>query len=125
MTKWQPRTGARIAIGVVGLLVIAVGLLAWELETEYGGNAVGGAAAAEDGLIAVFDVDEQATEPEGDAATSIVFVGTEEEAQAYMDQRWREGRNYVVEAAIIAVGVLLVVAAVIPTRLLRSPTGTG
>lgn len=120
MTRWQPKIGGRIAIGVLGLLVIAVGWLAWELETEYGGNTPDGAAATEDGLVAVFNyVNDQATDPEGPDATSIVFVGTEEEAEAYMDQRSREGRNYVVEGAIIAAGVLLVVAAIIPTRMFR------
>lgn len=95
----------RVAVGVVGLIVVVVGLVAWSLETEYGGNAVAGSEFS-NGVERVFDIVDGALDAEGHPVTTIVFEGTPAEAQAYMTQRWSEGRNYTLPGLVIAIGGL-------------------
>ena len=105
----------RMGIGLVGVLVILVGLAAWSLETEYGGNSVGGSETAGD-VTRVFDIDEGSLDSEGHPVTTIVFEGTEAEAESFMKARWGEGRNYVYPAIVIGAGVLLLAGAFVPVR---------
>lgn len=111
--KWHPTRPIRILMMVLGVFGVLVGQVAWSLETEYGGNGVGGAEAS-NGVTRVFDVDEQSVDAEGHAVTTIVFEGTEAEAREFMEERWNEGRNYTIPVVIIALGGTLVVGAVFP-----------
>lgn len=103
---------ARVALAVIGLVVIMFGLGAWSLETEYGGNSVAGMEWS-GGVTRVFDVDEQSVDAEGHPVTTIVFEGTAEEAEAFAHQRWQEGRNYLIPGLVIGMGGLLVIGALI------------
>jgi hypothetical protein len=104
---------ARVAIGVLGGLVVLVGLVAWSLESEYGSGL--NFSTESDGTVhRVFEVDEQA--PDSEDRFIVVFEGTEEEASAYIEQRRAEGTNLVIPGLIIGVGVLIVIVALIPIR---------
>jgi len=92
---WHPRRWMRVVLTVGGTLVVLVGLAAWSLETEYGGNGVIGSATS-NGVTRVFDINEQSLDDEHQSVTTIVFQGTEAEARAFMDKRWNEGRNYTI-----------------------------
>lgn len=108
----------RVAVGVLGGLVVLVGLGVWSLGSEYGSGL--NFSTESDGTIhRVFEVNEQAPETED---RSVVFEGTEEEASAYIDQRRAEGTNLVIPGPIIGVGALIVITALIPTRKTR-PNG--
>ena len=108
---------ARVAVGVLGGLVVLVGLGVWSLETEYGSGL--NFSTESDGTVhRVFEVNEQAPEPE-DRFTAV-FEGTEEEASAYIEQRRAEGRNLVIPGLIIGVGALIVIAALLPNRETRT-----
>jgi len=107
---------ARLAVGVLGGLVVLVGLGVWSLESEYGSGL--NFSTESDGTVhRVFEVDEQAPEPEH--RFTVVFEGTEEEALAYIEQRRAEGTNLVIPGLIIGVGALIVIAGLIPIR--RTP----
>lgn len=110
---WRPTVRTRITLAALGLLVVFSGWVAWDVETEYGGNPVGGAETS-NGVTRVFDVDEQSVDAEGHAVTTIVFEGTEAEAREFMEERWNEGRNYTIPVVIIALGGMLVLGAVSP-----------
>lgn len=110
---WRPMVRTRITLAALGLLVVFAGWVAWDVETEYGGNPVGGAEIS-NGVTRVFDVDEQSVDAEGHAVTTIVFEGTEAEAREFMEERWNEGRNYTIPVVIIALGGMLVLGAVFP-----------
>jgi hypothetical protein len=110
---------ARVAVGVLGGLVVLVGLGVWSLGSEYGSGL--NFSTESDGTIhRVLEVNEQALETED--RSTVVFEGTEEEASAYIEQRRAEGTNLVIPGLIIGVGALLVIAALIPTRKTR-PSG--
>lgn len=106
---------ARIALAAIGAVVVMFGLGAWALETEYGGNAVVGMEFS-NGVTRVFDVDEQSFDAKGHQMTTIVFEGTHEEATAYADARWSEGRNYLIPGVVIGIGALLVIGSLVPSR---------
>lgn len=104
---------ARVAVGVLGGLVVLVGLGIWVLESEYGSEL--DFSIESDGTVhQVFEVDEQA--PDSEDRSTVVFEGTEEEALAYIEQRRAEGTNLVVPGLIIGVGALIVIAALISIR---------
>lgn len=111
---WHPSRLMRVVLAVGGVLVVLVGLAAWSLETEYGGNGVIGSATS-NGVTRVFDINEQSLDDEHQSVTTIVFQGTEAEARAFMDQRWNEGRNYTIPAIIIALGGLTILVAFVPS----------
>lgn len=119
---WQTSGIARIAFGLLGLVVLIVGLGVWSFETEYGGNSVGGSETS-DGITRVFDVDEGSIGPDGNPVTTIVFEGSESEARVFMDQRRGEGRNYTVPILILLLGVVLVALAIAPS--FRGSRGSG
>lgn len=104
--------------------MVLVGLATWSLETEYGGNAVAGSTFSGD-LHRVFDVVEGEIDVDGHPVTTIVFEGTEAEANAYMERRWREGRNYTIPAVVITGGVVIVLGGLVAplgSRAKRSDT---
>lgn len=111
---WHPRRWMRVVLTVGGTLVVLVGLAAWSLETEYGGNGVIGSATS-NGVTRVFDINEQSLDDEHQSVTTIVFQGTEAEARAFMDKRWNEGRNYTIPVLIIALGGIMILAPFVPS----------
>lgn len=104
---------ARVAVGVLGGLVVLVGLVAWGVESEYG-SGLNFSAESDGTVYRVFEVDEQAPDPEDRFV--VVFEGTEEEASAYIEQRRAEETNLVIPGLIVGVGALIVSAALIPIR---------
>ena len=104
---------ARVAVGVLGGLVVLVGLGVWSLGSEYG-SALNFSTESDGTVHRVIEVDEQAPEPED--RSTVVFEGTEEEALAYIEQRRAEGTNLVIPGLIIGVGALIVIAALLPIR---------
>lgn len=110
---------ARVAVAVLGGLVVVVGLGVWSWESEYGSGL--NFSTESDGTVhRVFEVDEQAPEPED--RLTVVFEGTEEGALAYIEQRRAEGTNLVIPGLIIGVGALIVIAALISIR--KTPPNT-
>lgn len=107
---WHMSKGIRIAFGVAGLLVGLFGFVLWSFEAEYGGSGVGGSETS-NGVTRVFDIDEQVTDSEGHPVTTMVFEGTKAEANAYIEQRSKEGRNYVIPSLTLSLGVVLLVGA--------------
>lgn len=118
---WHLRRSARIVMGGLGVLTVLVGLAAWSFETEYGGNAVGGSETS-NGVTRVFDIDEQSVDAEGHPVTTIVFEGTEAEANAFIERRWSEGRNYAIPVVLMAVGGILFLGAVSPPYKRKPPS---
>ncbi len=113
--KWSRAT--RVAVGVLGGLVVLIGLGVWSLESEYGSGL--NFSVEFDGTVhRVFEVDEQAPEPED--RSTVVFEGTEQEAMSYIEQRRAEGTNRIIPGVIIGVGTLMVIAALIQIR--NTPT---
>ena len=111
---------ARIAVGVLGGLVLLAGLGVWSLESEYGSGL--NFSTESDGTVhRVLEVDEQA--PESEDRLSVVFEGSEEEALAYIERRRAEETNFVIPGVIIGVGALIVVGALIAIRK-TPPNGT-
>ncbi len=109
----QLSRSVRVAVGVIGGLVLLVGMVAWSLESEYGSGL--NFSTESDGTIhRVFEVEEQAPDPED--RFTVVFEGTEGEASAYIQRRRAEGTNLVIQGLIIGVGVLMVLAALVPAR---------
>jgi hypothetical protein len=113
VVRWQPTVRQRVAVGVVGLVLVLVGMGAWSIETEYGGNAVGGSELS-GGVTRVFDIDERSVDAQGHPVTTIVFEGTEAEAEAFMTRRWNEGRNYLIPGSVFGFGILVFLAAFVP-----------
>lgn len=107
---------ARVAVGVLGGLVVLVGVGVWSLGSEYGPGL--NFSTESDGTIhRVLEVNEQA--PETEDRFSVVFEGTQEEASAYIEQRRAEETNLAIPGLIIGVGALIVIAALVPTRKTR------
>lgn len=113
---WRPSVVMRVVLGILGLIALLVGVAAWGLETEYGGGStVGSMEFLPDSTVRVYNVDERVTDVEGPAQV-LVFEGTQEEADAWVAQQEGQGRNYLIPALIILLGVVLVGAAMVPSR---------
>ena len=100
---------SKVMLVILGLLVIFGGWVAWTIEDEYGSGTNFKVQTSQDGAVIVYDVDEQGTD-------AMVFEGSEQEAQAYMEQRRAEGKSFVVPGVVIAVGALLLVGALVAPR---------
>ncbi len=121
---WHPSVVMRIILAILGLIALFAGVAAWSLETEYGGDStVGSMEFLSDGTVRVYDVDEQVTDAEGHPEKTLVFEGTQEEADAWVAQHQDQGRNYLIPAVIILLGVVLVGSALFPSRLGREKPG--
>jgi hypothetical protein len=109
-------TPKRIGIIVVGLIIGLVGLAAWSLEQDAGGGWNAGYIEPGPGdMYSVHEFDENYQGGTEEPATFVVFTGTADEARAYVDSR-SQAKNFVVPGVIIAVGVILVIVALIPSR---------
>jgi hypothetical protein len=97
---------ARIVLISVGLLVVLSGLFAWSVEDSYGAG-LDYSLMPKDGRIQVFETS-SGSEP--------VFVGTREEANAYMEEQRAARESFVIPGAIIAAGAILVVVGALARR---------
>jgi hypothetical protein len=106
-------TGGRIALVVVGLVVLLFGWVS-AISAEYasGSNST---MEIHDGTAVVYAVDEQVQDSEGHPLQVPVFEGTEQEALAYSEQESGDP-DFTGPHAIMVIGVLLVVVALIPIR---------
>jgi len=104
----------RLTVFALGVLTVLVGLVAWSLETEYGGNPVAGSESTGDGGERVFDLDETRLDNQGQPITTIVFEGTPAEAAEFIRRRHEEGRSYAIPGLVIAVGGIAMVVAILP-----------
>lgn len=111
---WRPKRSTRITLGMVGVLAVVVGMGAWSLETEYGGDGPGEIEHLADGTERAYDINEREVDDDGHQLRTLVFEGTPEEVEAYVEQRRSEGRSYVIPGLIIGLGVVLILAAVFP-----------
>ena len=90
---------ARIVLIVLGLLVVVGGLVAWDIEDEYG-SGLDFSMMPRDGQTAVFDAQ---------AGQEPVFVGSRDEAFEYMERKRSAGESFVLPGAIIAAGAVVVI----------------
>lgn len=105
----------RVGLAVVGLLVVLVGLVAWDFTREYG-SGLNFAMEGQGRSVIVYEVDEQRQDAQGHAVQIPVFEGSEVDALAYTERRRAEETSYLVPTVVLAAGGLLVLAAFIPLR---------
>ena len=103
----------RVALGVLGLVVVLVGLLTWSLESEYGSGLNFSMSNTAGGEWVVSEIDEHA------GTSEVVFTGSQEEASAYTDQRRSDGVSLLLPGLMIGAGALMVVIAGLWPALLR------
>jgi len=94
-------TANRKALGVIGLVVIVIGLAAWSWQSTYGGTEFGGVEIDPDGAAQVYNPDGQ-----------VVFEGTEEEAEAFIEEAQGGFGVFLVPGLIIGLGAALIILAV-------------
>jgi hypothetical protein len=112
MRSWK----ARVVLVLLSLVVAFVGYVAWSIEDEYGSGTNFAVEHPQDGTtVIVYDVDEQ-------NGQTKVFEGSMQEAEAYMEQRRAEGESFVVPGLILALGAVLLIVALLPSR--RAKGGT-
>lgn len=99
---------ARIALMSVGALVLLFAYVAWAVEREYGSDTNFELETDETGTTIVYDVDEQA------GTRTVVFEGSIEEAQAYVDDRREQGKSFVVPGSLLALGAALLLLGLRP-----------
>ncbi len=112
---WRPRRSTRITMAILGVLTILAGSAAWSFETEYGGDGPGEIEHLADGTERVYDINDQQVDDEGHQLRTLVFEGTPQEVEAYVEERRSEGRSYLIPGLMIAVGAVLLVGAVFPS----------
>ena len=107
----------RMLLVVFGGVVVLAGAVAWSV-----GSPVGGGAGLDPELITEIDGDtvriyesneHGPVDSEGRPVQSLVFEGSQAEADAFMSEPQAEDRNYLVPALIIAVGAVIVIVALI------------
>lgn len=101
----------RVVLIVLGLVTVLGGLFAWSIEDEYG-SGLDYSLKPRDGRMHVFETS---------AGAEPVFVGSREEAFEYMEQQRAARESFVIPGAIIAAGVVLVVAGAFARRRTEPP----
>jgi hypothetical protein len=91
----------RKVLGVIGLVVVVIGLAAWSWQSTYGGTEFGGVEIGPDGAAQVYN-------PHG----QVVFEGTEEEAEVFIQEAQGGFGVFLVPGLIIGLGAALIVLAV-------------
>ena len=100
---------ARVVFGLLGLALIFVGVEAWALETEYGGDPDREDYSVSEGEpVQVYGED------------GLVFEGTSEEVAAWL-RAARGSRNYTVPILLLVGGAISLLAGVTPSPLERDP----
>jgi hypothetical protein len=115
---------SRIWSGLVGCLFVLVGWFSWVMVVDYSPLAFE-TVTRPDGIVEVWEPgpDSQFTDRiRGDsealeaAGGTLVFTGSQAEADAYIDQRHEDVDNYLLPALALGVGGILLVMAFIPGR---------
>lgn len=103
----QRRSNAnRKALGAIGVAVIVIGLAAWSWQGTYGGTEFSGVEIGPDRAAQVYD-------PDG----RVVFEGTEQEAELFIEEAQGGIGVFLVPGLIIALGAALVILAIAaPTK---------
>jgi hypothetical protein len=104
----RPVNATRKALVVIGLVLTVIGLAAWAWQSTYGGTEFGGVEIGRDGAAQVYDPDGQ-----------VVFEGTEEEAEAFIEEAQGGFGVFLVPGLIIGLGAALIILAV--AALTREP----
>ena len=118
--------GGRVGLLIVGLVVLLVGWFLWSIEAEY--SALNFMTREVDSEVQVWENEidwaqtniwadnPEANTPEVLAAAggTLVFTGTQADADQYMTERHEGSKNYLVEGVLLAMGALLVVLSLIP-----------
>ena len=106
---WHRSTRARVLLVILGLLVFYVGMAAWGLETEYGGDP-----NLPEYVIEMRNDTGEVLVAEGEEG-AVVFEGTSlAEAEAWVE-RQRGARDYRVPALVMIVGAVVLLLGVTPS----------
>jgi hypothetical protein len=101
-------TFVRVALVLVGIVLLGAGWLAWIQEEKIGSGTNFLVAVTQgnrmDGSAIVYDVDEEA------GTRTKVFEGSPEEAQEYTAARGAEGKSFVTPGRLFALGGVLLFA---------------
>jgi len=113
----------RILLVVSGGVLVLAGALAWSVgEDIFGGSGFDPELITEtDGdTVRIYEFYEHGLDREGQPVRSLVFEGSQEEADAFMAEPQAEDRNNQEPMLMIAVGAVTVIVALIPVRKPRS-----
>ena len=106
----------RMLLVVFGGVVVLAGAVAWSVGITVGGAGLRPELITEiDGdTVRIYEFNEHGPfDNEGRPVQSLVFEGSQAEADAFMSEPQAEDRNYLVPALIIAVGAVIVIVALI------------
>ena len=106
----------RMLLVVFGGVVVLAGVVGWSVENTSGGAGPGPELITEiDGdTVRIYEFNEHGPlDNEGRPVQSLVFEGSQAEADAFMSEPQAEDRNYLVPALIMAVGAVIVIVALI------------
>ena len=104
---WRRSGLARVLFGLLGVALLFVGVEAWALETEYGGDP-------DREVYSVSEEDGELVRVYGEEG--LVFEGTPEEVAAWLKAA-RGSRNYTVPILLCVGGALSLLAGVTPSPL--------
>lgn len=104
---WRRSGLARVLFGLLGVALLFVGVEAWALEIEYGGDP-------DREVYSVTEGDGEPVQVFGEEG--LVFEGTQEEVAAWL-RAARGSRNYTVPILLLVSGVLSLLAGVTPSPL--------
>ena len=108
---WRRSGPARVLFGLLGVALVFVGIEAWALETEHGG----------DPDSQQYYVSQEAGKPvQVHGEEGVVFEGTSEEVAAWLKAE-RGSRNYTVPVLLLIGGALSILAGVTPSPLEQDP----
>ena len=109
----------RILVVVLGGVALLVGLVAWGLETEYGGSGPETVMEFDGETAFVYEFSEQGPlDSEGHPVGVLVFEGSQEAANAYTAAE-TEGKNYLVPGLIVAAGAIAILFGLLAFRATR------
>ena len=94
----RPANATRKALVAIGLVLVVIGLAGWAWQSTYGGTEFGGVEIGPDGAAQVYDHDGQ-----------VVFQGTEEEAEAFIEEAQGGFGVFLVPGLIIGLGAALII----------------
>lgn len=94
---------------VLGLTLGFAGIIAWSFEAEYGAGT-NHVIECDGDECSLYNVDEQTGTKE------LLLVGTQEEVDAYAEERRTTGRDFTIPILLIVVGVISLAAGVWPER---------
>lgn len=108
---WHRPWPLRVLFVLLGLTLVFAGMVAWSLETEYGGDP-----DRQEYVVAQEVGEPVQVHGEG----GVVFEGTQDEVDAWLEAQ-RGSRNYAVAILLLVGGALLIILGVSPSPLKREP----